>query len=347
MNILLSSIGRRGYLASWFRTALRANGQNGLVYAADASPLAPGLHDADAMLQLPRFDAPNYLTSLKSLLIEHNIGLALSVNDYELQLWSEHSAWLSDNGTRVLALPQPAQQIVADKLKMAEALTALGITSPTTVSAGDFLRNPAILDGVDTIVIKHRFGSGSHGIMACRVSDLASLLPFAARGVRNETGQSVQDSTHAYEYLILQEYIAGVELGLDVLNDFSGTYVGVLARRKLRMRAGETDAVETIPPAPYEPLAAAISRALGHAGPVDIDVIAAETSHFVIDINPRFGGGYPFSHAAGADVPAACLAWAQDLPAPPEALSYHVGIRAAKQDRVIITDGAIRQRGTP
>lgn len=337
MNVLISSIGRRGYLARWFRAAIRARGETGLVYAADASPYAPGLPDADRTVTLPAFTAPDYVEKLINALREHRIGLALSVNDHELSIWAEVRDRLSEVGTRVIALPVAVQELVADKLATARALAAHGLSSPRTILASQYVADPLSLSGPDHVIVKHRFGSGSRGIISCQQADLVKLLPFAARDVRDRSGLRVDSLEDAYEALIIQEHVHGEEYGLDIVNDFSGAFQGVLARRKLRMRAGETDAVETTAPEPFDQIGRALSSLLCHSGLVDVDAIHVDGTFYVIDINPRFGGGYPFSHTAGADVPAAYLAWVYGEAAPAHALDYTAGMVAAKQDSVVVS----------
>ena len=80
----------------------------------------------------------------------------------------------------------------------------------------------------------------------------------------------------------------------------------MLVNRKLAMRAGETDVAETVDDAALaragrEPSA----RRCGHVGALDVDVFVDEGLVSVLDVNPRFGGNYPFAHLAGADVPRA------------------------------------------
>ena len=49
-----------------------------------------------------------------------------------------------------------------------------------------------------------------------------------------------------------------------------------------------------------------------------------------MELNPRFGGGYPFSHAAGANVPSALIAWRRGLAPKPEWLRVRPGVLSAK-----------------
>src|SRR5713226_9890406 len=74
--------------------------------------------------------------------------------------------------------------------------------------------------------------------------------------------------------------------------------------------AGETDRAITVKSTRLEALGGAIGRKLGHIGILDCDVIVIEDRCYVLDMNPRFGGGYPFSQMAGANLPAVLLAWA-------------------------------------
>ena len=49
-------------------------------------------------------------------------------------------------------------------------------------------------------------------------------------------------------------------------------------------------------------MARQLSKKIGHIGNLDIDFIETEEGEiFVIDFNPRFGGGYPFTHLSGAN----------------------------------------------
>jgi len=60
-----------------------------------------------------------------------------------------------------------------------------------------------------------------------------------------------------------------------------------------------------------EELGFEIGKKLGHIGNLDADVFEAEDKFYLLEMNPRFGGGYPFSQMAGANYPAAIIAWLQ------------------------------------
>jgi carbamoyl-phosphate synthase large subunit len=55
---------------------------------------------------------------------------------------------------------------------------------------------------------------------------------------------------------------------------------------------------------------------------------------WVLDVNPRFGGGYPFSHVAGADAPTFLLSSALGRAPDPSLLDYEVGVVAERFEEV-------------
>ena len=87
-NILLSSVGRRPYLVRGFREALAATGVDGVVIAADLDPLSPARAFADDFVQAPALTDDAYPDWLASLLADRGIGLAVSINDFELSEWA-------------------------------------------------------------------------------------------------------------------------------------------------------------------------------------------------------------------------------------------------------------------
>lgn len=130
MRILLSSVGRRPYLVRWFRDALAANGVEGTVLAADVDPDAPSRPFADGFVSAPKVVDPGYESWLRQTLVDHDVDLAVSINDFELSTWAtlpEDPAWAP-----LVRLDAGTQRLVEDKFATSQALLEAGVTSPVT-----------------------------------------------------------------------------------------------------------------------------------------------------------------------------------------------------------------------
>ena len=252
--------------------------------------------------------APEYDAWLDDVLIDHGIDLAISVNDFELSHWASRSP---SESTELISLAPLLQRDVEDKLAMAGLLTESGIRVPHTQTVLHAMSSGAY-QPEDDVVTKGRFGSGSRGLRrgSGRLLEEAALRALAE--VTDAQGVPVDlRDTSSLDLLVVQPFVAGQEYGLDVVSDFDHRHAAVLARRKIAMRSGETDRAVSVDSGPFADLGTALAAAIPHRGVMDVDVIVdSEGAAWVIDVNPRFGGGYPFSHIAGADVPSAYVAWA-------------------------------------
>ena len=65
------------------------------------------------------------------------------------------------------------------------------------------------------------------------------------------------------------------------------------------MRAGDTDRAIIVNPKRFKNFAKTISKNLRHVGNLDVDFLLIKEKIYVLDLNPRFGGGYPFTHEYG------------------------------------------------
>ena len=112
------------------------------------------------------------------------------------------------------------------------------------------------------------------------------------------------------EYIMIQEKLTGKEFGLDIMNDLEGNNVAVSVKQKLAMRAGETDKAITLDLPEVREIGKKIGSALKHIGNLDVDVMQNENGEYcVLELNPRFGGGFPFSYEAGVNMPKAIIEW--------------------------------------
>ena len=104
------------------------------------------------------------------------------------------------------------------------------------------------------------------------------------------------------------------------------------------MRAGETDkAVSTDDPTLIQ-LGLKIAQSLQIFGPLDADVMYDGATPRLLEINPRFGGGYPCSHLCNADFPRKLIRIAQGQTLQPDIGACPAGIAMFKQDEIIGTD---------
>ncbi|HET6520793.1 MAG TPA: ATP-grasp domain-containing protein [Geminicoccaceae bacterium] len=335
MNVLLTCAGRRNYLVGYFRAALAGRG---LVFAADSSPEAPALQEADRALIIPPAGRSDYAEHLLRLCRDNRIRLLFSLNDLELPVLAPHRELFRRQGTELVVSRPSVIELCFDKWATARFLREQGLRTPRTWLGLDHAL--AALEHGELacpLVIKPRWGSNSIGIAF--VDDPDELVP-TYRLMERVVARSILAAPSAARdpdaLLLVQERIVGEEHGLDIVNDLRGRYATTFVKRKLAMRAGETDRAVTVADDELERLGATLGRSLGHIGNLDCDVFVTEGAVHVLELNPRFGGGYPFSHAAGADLPAAFLAWAAGEEPDPRWLRVRPGVRAAKCERIVV-----------
>ncbi|SFT85317.1 ATP-grasp domain-containing protein [Halomonas saccharevitans] len=331
MNIMLTSAGRRNYLLKYFRDSL---GGNGRVLAADCSDYAAALQEADGAFVVPPVNAPGYVEGLLELCLAQRVGLLFSLNDHELAVLAAARERFSAQGVQIVVSRPGVISLAADKLMTAEFLKEVGLGTPVTyASLEEALRGLEDGEVVFPLVVKPRWGTASLGIEV--VDDLEQLRLAWRYGQLRLPKLGLGSGASEGEGLIIQERLPGQEYGLDIINDLNGRYRTTFIKRKLAMRGGETDKAVTATRPDLLEVGRRIGKALGHVGNLDCDVFVHGKECFVLELNPRFGGGYPFSAEAGADVPGALIAWAEGREPPVGWNAPREGVASAKCDRLV------------
>ncbi|TDB02894.1 ATP-grasp domain-containing protein [Halomonas marinisediminis] len=331
MNILFTCAGRRNYLIAYFRTALRGTGR---LVAADCSAYATALQEADEAVIVPRVDDPGYIDELLSLCVKKQISLLVPLNDHELPLLAREQKRFAAMGTRVLVSSPEVVELAADKLATARFAERIGLLAPKT-----YLSLEAALKALEShevqfpLIIKPRWGSASLGVE--RVEDRETLELAWRWSQHRFPALGLRQASSTGSGLIIQSMLPGQEYGLDVVNDLSGYYRTTFVKRKLAMRSGETERAITESNPLLKAVGERLGQALGHIGNLDCDLFFDGQQAYLLELNPRFGGGYPFSAEAGADVPAALIAWAQGREPASRWWDLRAGVCAAKCDRLV------------
>jgi len=337
MNILFTCAGRRNYLVNYFKEELNGRGK---VFAADFSKSAPALAEADVAILVPEVYDPGYIDALESIIEKHNINAVISLNDLELPVLSVNSDRLGKHGCRVIVSNEKVIDICFDKLKTVEFAKKLNINTPKT-----FTSIKDVLMALDKrqidfpLVVKPRWGSSSIGLEF--PEDKTELeLAYELLNYRLDrtilSGVSASDRERA---IIIQEKIEGSEYGLDIINDLDGNHKAVIVKKKLSMRAGETDKAMTVEHPHLAKYGKKIGEALGHISNLDCDFFQDnDGKHYLLEMNPRFGGGYPFSHEAGANLPGAIVSWLHGKSVPDKCFIVEQNVAFSKCDRLIKVD---------
>jgi len=102
------------------------------------------------------------------------------------------------------------------------------------------------------------------------------------------------------------------------------------------MRSGETDSAIIVSNPILERIGEHIGRISKHPGNMDMDVFFDGKNAYVLEMNARFGGGYPFSHSAGVKLPTAIVNWMLGIPVSKKHhLTPKVGTKAMKGIKII------------
>lgn len=308
MNVLFTCAGRRTYLLKYFKENL-AEGDK--VVATDMQLSAPALQVADVKLQVPAVYDPEYVNITLNICKEQQIDVLLSLNDLELPILAENKARFEELGVKVVVSSPEVIDIAFDKYKTAQWVESLGLVAPKTYVRLEDVKKALAAGEIEfPLFMKPRWGSGSIGLES--IADMEELDIYYNLLMKKIKKTILATASVGDEYIMIQEKLTGSEFGLDIMNDLNGKHVAVSVKQKLAMRAGETDKAITVDLPEVREMGRKIGEALGHIGNLDVDIMQrADGAYCVLELNPRFGGGFPFSYEAGVNMPKAIIQWAK------------------------------------
>lgn len=332
MNLLFTCAGRRTYLLKYFKENLTAEDK---IIATDMQLSAPALQAADIKIQVPAVYDPNYIDITLDICKSYNINVLLSLNDLELPILAENKYRFEELGVKVIVSSPDVIDICFDKYKTVKWVESLGLKAPKTyVRLEDAKKAIASREVSFPLFMKPRWGSGSIGLET--ITDMEELDIYYNLLSKKIKKSILATASIGNEYIMIQEKLPGNEFGLDIMNDLYGNNVGVSVKQKLAMRAGETDKAITRDLPEVREMGRTIGAALKHIGNLDVDIMQrANGDYCVLELNPRFGGGYPFSHEAGVNMPKAIIEWVRGEIVNPDILIPKYNRMFAKNDYLV------------
>lgn len=282
INILILSAGTRNKIVQYFKKTL---GENGKVIATDMSTIAPAIYEADKYYIVPRITEPGYINIILDICKKENISGVLSLIDPELSLLAENEEKFKNIGTTVIGSSYELCERALDKMQMFQWLRSHGYNcAKSYVDKNEFFADVKTGKANYPVFVKPVRGSAS--IAISKVFD-------------NETVDLLFDHS---DNLMIQEYLDGQEIGADCYIDLlSGELVSVFTKKKIVMRAGETDKSVSFKDEKLFELIKKFVNESGWRGQIDIDIFEINGEYHISEVNPRFGGGYPHAYECGAD----------------------------------------------
>ena len=281
-NIMLSAAGRRVALLRLLRKSIHDLGLQGQVIATDIARHSSAFHDADISRIVPNYADPECLNELLRLCQEFNIKIIVPTIDPDLPFYARHLDKFAEVGTQIMISAGDTIQIGNDKLNTHDWLVQKGFPTVKQTTPEHVLENPD--DWPYPLFVKPRRGSSSIG--AAMVRDEAELRMATAN-----------------REFIVQTVARGREYTVDVYIDRDGACRCAVPRLRIETRGGEVNKGMTVRHDLIQQTARDVAEALpGGYGVMNIQIFYDDESGQinVIEINPRYGGGYPLSHEAGA-----------------------------------------------
>ena len=282
MNILILSCGTRNKVVQSFKEAF---GEEGRVIATDCNPYAPALYEADAYYVVPRMTAPGYIDVVYDICKKENITGVLSLIDPELSLLAKHQQEFGAMGVQVIGSSYELCERTLNKWEMYCFMKEQGIAC-----AKSYIDLEVFLE-------EEKQGKISYPVFVKPAKGSASMQ--IAKAYDRQTAEFL---FHQGEFMMIQEYMTGQEIGVDCYIDLiSREVVSIFAKKKLLMRAGETDKAVSFKDEKLFEKVEEFVKCNGFTGQIDIDIFEQDGEYYFSEVNPRFGGGYPHAYACGAD----------------------------------------------
>lgn len=272
MKILLLNPGRRDYLVKYFLDL--SNKFNLKIFILDSDKNIPSfkISKKTKNFTCPKANKKNYLYFLKKFVRINKINVIFPLSEHEMLKLAKEKKIFEKSGINTVISDLKVVNLCKNKLKTYDFLKKNKIMFPKIVKFKELKKNLPVIR-------KEVKGNSSRNQMIINSID---QIPK----IENKK-------------FFFQKHIKSEEYGMDILNDLNGNFIHFCVKKKYQIRAGDTDKAKIVNPKKFFQLAYKISSSLKHIGNLDIDFMYRNKKTYVLDFNPRFGGGYPFTHEYG------------------------------------------------
>ena len=281
-NIIITSAGQRVALVRDFKETLVRFYAEAKVFTTDMNPeLAPAAYVSDGCFEVLRVTDENYISQLLDICKKNEIGMIVPTIDTELLVLAENKKLFNDNDTIVCVSDLDFIKVCRDKRNTGDFLEKHNIRVPKAVDK----YNPTF-----PLFAKPYDGS------------LSTNLHYIKNA--EELTQDILDDPK----LLFMEYIdkeTYKEYTIDMYYGTDNCVKCIVPRERIKIRAGEINKGRTVKCPLMDYIKERLDKIEGCIGCICIQVFFNPLTEDVvgIEINPRFGGGYPQSYAAGGNYP--------------------------------------------
>lgn len=282
MNILITSAGQRVSLVRAFQKQLKSVFPEGKVFTTDMQPkLSAACNVSDGYFQVKRVTDPAYMEELKDCCLANGIKMVVPTIDTELLVLSRHKTEFASAGIHLIVCDEDFTGKCRDKRQINNFFTNAGIEIPGSIDKND---------PVFPLFIKPFDGS-------------LSADTFLVQSKDQLTSEQLGNPRFMFmEYIDKENFD---EYTVDMYYDRKNEVRCIVPRKRMHIRAGEINKGLTCKNIIVNFLKEKLGDIHGAVGCLTLQLFLSKSTDrmVAIEINPRFGGGYPLSYQAGANYP--------------------------------------------
>jgi carbamoyl-phosphate synthase large subunit len=278
-NIMITCAGRRVELVQSFFDALKKLKIDSLVLCTDSKPeFSAACQIADKAFKTNKIDHQDYVSELLNICKKNNVKVVIPTIDTELSKLTRNRELFLKHGIEIIISEKKLIDICNDKRKSSKFFVELGFNVPKIFGKQN-IEYPCFSKPYD--------GSNSNNAKKI-VSE-------------NEISEEMQED----QKLIYMEYITKefCEYTIDGYYDKESLLKCLVPRKRIEVRGGEVSKGVTVKNFAYEKIFQRVRKLEGARGCLTFQFFVNENNQEILglEINPRFGGGYPLTVAAGAN----------------------------------------------
>jgi carbamoyl-phosphate synthase large subunit len=243
--------------------------------------MAPAGHVSDGCFAVPRVTADDYLDELLGICIENSVRLVVPTIDTELLILARAKKRFADKGIILAVSAEKFIGICRDKRLTSELFVSHSVKVPEPRDK----YNPVF----------PMFAKPYDGSLSCNLH------------VINKAEDLTEDILNDPKLIFMELIDKNVfkEYTVDMYYGADNCVKGIVPRERIEIRAGEINKGRACKTWLVDYLKERMNKMEGVIGTICIQLFVNDDTHdvYAIEINPRFGGGYPLSYYAGANFP--------------------------------------------